>query len=39
VEWAARVAGILPPKRINVRIEVIGKTERQITTEESAIDL
>jgi tRNA threonylcarbamoyladenosine biosynthesis protein TsaE len=31
VEWANRVAEILPPKRINVDIEVAGKSERRIT--------
>jgi tRNA threonylcarbamoyladenosine biosynthesis protein TsaE len=30
VEWATRVKDILPPKRINVTIEVTGKTDRQI---------
>jgi tRNA threonylcarbamoyladenosine biosynthesis protein TsaE len=31
VEWASRVASILPPKRINVDIEVLGKSDRRIT--------
>jgi tRNA threonylcarbamoyladenosine biosynthesis protein TsaE len=31
VEWASRIAEILPAKRINVAIEVLGESERQIT--------
>ena len=30
VEWATRIADILPPKRINVDIEVAGKSQRRI---------
>ena len=30
VEWATRVENLLPPKRINVTLEVTGKTDRQI---------
>ena len=33
VEWASRVEKILPPNRINVQIEVTGKTSRRITIE------
>jgi tRNA threonylcarbamoyladenosine biosynthesis protein TsaE len=35
VEWASRVEGILPAKRINVNIEVMGKSDRRITIERS----
>lgn len=35
VEWASRVAPILPGKRINVGIEVTGRSERKITIERS----
>jgi tRNA threonylcarbamoyladenosine biosynthesis protein TsaE len=31
VEWASRIAEILPAKRINIAIEVLGESERQIT--------
>jgi tRNA threonylcarbamoyladenosine biosynthesis protein TsaE len=34
VEWASRVAGILPQKLINVGIEVVGPSERRITIGE-----
>jgi tRNA threonylcarbamoyladenosine biosynthesis protein TsaE len=30
VEWADRVAEILPPKRIAVKIEVLGESDRRI---------
>jgi tRNA threonylcarbamoyladenosine biosynthesis protein TsaE len=33
VEWASRVEKILPVKRINVRIEVTGKSNRKLTIE------
>jgi tRNA threonylcarbamoyladenosine biosynthesis protein TsaE len=33
VEWASRVAKILPGSRINVSIEVTGKSDRRITIE------
>jgi tRNA threonylcarbamoyladenosine biosynthesis protein TsaE len=38
VEWASRVASILPAKRINVTIEVMCETERKITIEEANSD-
>jgi tRNA threonylcarbamoyladenosine biosynthesis protein TsaE len=38
VEWASNVAEILPQKRINVRIEVIGESQRRITIESPAPD-
>ena len=31
VEWASRVEKILPAKRINVTIEIIGKSDRKLT--------
>jgi len=31
VEWAGRIAEILPATRINIAIEVLGESERQIT--------
>jgi tRNA threonylcarbamoyladenosine biosynthesis protein TsaE len=31
VEWPSRVEEILPPTRINIQIEITGKTTRQIT--------
>ena len=36
VEWASRVEKILPDKRINVQIEVTGKSDRRITIESLA---
>ena len=33
VEWADRIAGILPPRRIEVRIDTLGPSERQIVIE------
>jgi len=33
VEWASRVEKILPENRINVQIEVTGKSSRRITIE------
>ena len=33
VEWASRIAKILPPSRITVTIEVTGKSDRRITIE------
>jgi tRNA threonylcarbamoyladenosine biosynthesis protein TsaE len=33
VEWASRVGEILPAKRINVSIEVMGKSDRRINIE------
>jgi tRNA threonylcarbamoyladenosine biosynthesis protein TsaE len=36
VEWASRVTSILPPKRNNVTIEVMGETERKIMIEEAS---
>jgi len=33
VEWAEKVADVLPAKRIDVRIEVISPSQRQITIE------
>jgi tRNA threonylcarbamoyladenosine biosynthesis protein TsaE len=34
VEWAERVTRILPEKRINVTLEVNGKTDRRITIDQ-----
>ena len=31
VEWPSRVKEILPPKRINITIEITGKSSRKIT--------
>jgi tRNA threonylcarbamoyladenosine biosynthesis protein TsaE len=31
VEWAARIADLLPPDRIDVRIEAVGESARRIT--------
>ncbi len=31
VEWASRIAEILPARRINIAIEVLGESERRIT--------
>ncbi|MGD0464897.1 MAG: tRNA (adenosine(37)-N6)-threonylcarbamoyltransferase complex ATPase subunit type 1 TsaE [Tepidisphaeraceae bacterium] len=33
VEWADRIAKILPGRRIRVSIEVMGKSDRQVTLE------
>jgi len=33
VEWAARVADLLPPDRLDVRIERLGETARRFTIE------
>jgi tRNA threonylcarbamoyladenosine biosynthesis protein TsaE len=35
VEWADRVAGLLPAKRLDVRIETVGESQRQITIRRS----
>jgi tRNA threonylcarbamoyladenosine biosynthesis protein TsaE len=35
VEWADRVSGLLPAKRLDVRIETVGESERQITIRRS----
>jgi tRNA threonylcarbamoyladenosine biosynthesis protein TsaE len=35
VEWASRIEKILPAKRINVTIEVTGKSDRKLTVEMS----
>jgi tRNA threonylcarbamoyladenosine biosynthesis protein TsaE len=35
VEWADRVAGQLPAKRLDVRIETVGESQRQITIRRS----
>jgi len=31
VEWPSRVKEILPPKRVNITIEITGKSSRKIT--------
>jgi tRNA threonylcarbamoyladenosine biosynthesis protein TsaE len=31
VEWAGRVREILPPRRINVTMEITGETDRRVT--------
>jgi tRNA threonylcarbamoyladenosine biosynthesis protein TsaE len=33
IEWAEKVAALLPPRRIDVRIEIISASQRQITIE------
>ncbi|HEV8378603.1 MAG TPA: tRNA (adenosine(37)-N6)-threonylcarbamoyltransferase complex ATPase subunit type 1 TsaE, partial [Tepidisphaeraceae bacterium] len=33
VEWPSRVKEILPPKRIDIRFEITGKTTRRITVD------
>ena len=33
IEWAEKVADLLPPRRIDVRIEIISASQRQITIE------
>jgi tRNA threonylcarbamoyladenosine biosynthesis protein TsaE len=33
VEWADRVSGCLPPERIEIRIEVVGATQRRFTVQ------
>jgi tRNA threonylcarbamoyladenosine biosynthesis protein TsaE len=35
VEWADRVAGLLPANRLDVRIETVGESQRQITIRRS----
>jgi tRNA threonylcarbamoyladenosine biosynthesis protein TsaE len=35
VEWASRVEKILPAKRINITIEVTGKSDRKLTIQQS----
>jgi tRNA threonylcarbamoyladenosine biosynthesis protein TsaE len=35
VEWASRVAEILPTKRINVTIEVLGESDRRLMIERT----
>jgi tRNA threonylcarbamoyladenosine biosynthesis protein TsaE len=33
IEWADRVAGVLPPERLTVRLDVTGEHSRRITLE------
>jgi tRNA threonylcarbamoyladenosine biosynthesis protein TsaE len=35
VEWADRVSGLLPENRLDVRIETVGESQRQITIRRS----
>jgi tRNA threonylcarbamoyladenosine biosynthesis protein TsaE len=35
IEWADRVEAVLPPERINIRIEPVSEAERRITVEGS----
>ncbi len=35
VEWADRVAGLLPKSRIDVRIETLGENQRRITIDSA----
>lgn len=37
VEWARRIAGLLPPDHISVTLETTGKSTRRITLEEGGV--
>jgi tRNA threonylcarbamoyladenosine biosynthesis protein TsaE len=39
VEWADRVAGLLPVERLEIKIDVLGETKRRITLSATSVEL